>query len=555
MVPMALLGRIRWRLALAIAASAILPLLAATVLAGNIVRRTAERFYVPEIGARLDQSLGLYQELASAIKASMRHAADAIACRDSLKRAVKAHHETTIREELVQIIGEYPALVELSVEDDQGHVLASANRGRPVDRAREKQLELMRPLESEAPASLTVRLLFATDRARLDELASMGQFVESYRRIEQRRVQDERAYVSSFAVLLALTVLVAAGVGLWVARGPTVRLLTTATALKRVGEGDFSVRVPEAGRDEITDLARAFNRMVGEIESSRARIEYLQRIGAWQEMARRLAHEIKNPLTPILLAVQEVHRRCPDVPAFRQLVDETLGIVQDEVETLRRLVSEFSDFARMPQAQLQLADLAEFFRAQQRHFELLDEESGELEHTPSGTAEPQRDLRIQVESPEGAAPARFDAQMLTRAIVNLVRNAVQAITLANIKPGRITIRLRDAISSWVIDVQDNGPGIAEDLRQVIFDPYVTTKKTGTGLGLAIVKKIVVEHEGTILVESPQGGGTRIRIDLPKPDASQPPRSSPSTASIAIPVSRGVWPTPEPDPGSEPGADP
>ncbi len=113
-----------------------------------------------------------------------------------------------------------------------------------------------------------------------------------------------------------------------------------------------SVRVSEVGHDEISALARAFNRMLGEVETSRARIEYLQRISAWQEMARRLAHEIKNPLTPISSRVQEIHRRYQGRDAqFRRLLDTTLEVVEDEVGTLRRLVSEFSDFARLPQAQ------------------------------------------------------------------------------------------------------------------------------------------------------------------------------------------------------------
>src|SRR5690606_24292442 len=145
------------------------------------------------------------------------------------------------------------------------------------------------------------------------------------------------------------------------ARGVTTRVDELAEATERVAEGDLSVRVSERGSDEISDFARAFNKMLAEVESSRARIEYLQRIGAWQEMARRLAHEIKNPLTPIQLAVQEIHRRYPESnPEYQKLLDTSLEIVEDEVGTLRRLVSEFSNFARLPRAKLEPADLGEF---------------------------------------------------------------------------------------------------------------------------------------------------------------------------------------------------
>ena len=137
----------------------------------------------------------------------------------------------------------------------------------------------------------------------------MSQFVDTYKQVERRRESDEQSYVYAFAALLGITIVAAVGVGTLLARGVSSRLGELADATKRVGAGDLSIRVPEDGAAEIADLAGAFNRMLGEVEASRARIEYLQRIGAWQEMARRLAHEIKNPLTPIQLAVQEVHRR------------------------------------------------------------------------------------------------------------------------------------------------------------------------------------------------------------------------------------------------------
>src|SRR5690606_38022946 len=168
----------------------------------------------------------------------------------------------------------------------------------------------------------------------------------------------------AFAALLGITIVAAVGVGALLARGISSRLGQLASATGRVGAGDLNVRVPERGSDEIADFSRAFNRMVAEIETSRARIEYLQRIGAWQEMARRLAHEIKNPLTPIQLAVQEIHRRYSAGKSadYERLLDTTLEIVEDEVGTLRRLVSEFSDFARLPQAALETADLAQLLR-------------------------------------------------------------------------------------------------------------------------------------------------------------------------------------------------
>jgi nitrogen fixation/metabolism regulation signal transduction histidine kinase len=238
-------------------------------------------------------------------------------------------------------------------------------------------------------------------------------------------------------------------------------------------------------------------------------------------MARRLAHEIKNPLTPIQLAVQEVHRRCPaGNPVYQRLVDETLRIVEDEVETLRHLVSEFSNFARMPQAQLQLNDLGEFLRNQRGRLALPDAEESTSEEGTESIPPEASPIQVLVETPTPPSYAYFDSHMLKRAILNLVRNAVQAIAGSGREQGKVVVRLSDGDQQfWSLDVEDDGPGIPEDMRGVVFDPYVTTKKTGTGLGLAIVKKVIVEHGGTITVSASPAGGARMQIRLPKAGTS------------------------------------
>ena len=286
-----------------------------------------------------------------------------------------------------------------------------------------------------------------------------------------------------------------------------------AEATQRVGAGDLSVRVSERGTDEITDFARAFNRMLAEVESSRARIEYLQRIGAWQEMARRLAHEIKNPLTPIQLAVQEVHRRYHgDQAEYTKLLDTTLEIVQDEVGTLRRLVTEFSDFARLPQATLEEADLVEFLTAQRQRLLLADEEAQGGERESILDLDP--GVAVTIELPSAPAGVYLDRQMFRRALINLIRNAVEAVQELGKPGGQVKVGLVRAGDYWEVHVDDNGPGLDAALAAAIFDPYVTGKRDGTGLGLAIVKKIVVEHGGTVFAVAGPMGGARFTVRLP-----------------------------------------
>jgi two-component system, NtrC family, nitrogen regulation sensor histidine kinase NtrY len=270
--------------------------------------------------------------------------------------------------------------------------------------------------------------------------------------------------------------------------------------------------------------------MLGEMQESRARIEYLQRIGAWQEMARRLAHEIKNPLTPIQLAVQECHKKYPGSdPKFRALLDTTLEIVEEEVGTLRRLVGNFSSFARLPRAELLDASLRDFLRecAEQLGHLASERVDGLDEGDEDAVAFHGVDVRW--EMPDESFPVAIDRQMFRRVVVNLVRNAVEAVRAGvpaetdEGRRGHVLVRAERRGDGVSIVVEDDGPGVPEESRDRVFDPYVTTKPEGTGLGLAIVKKIVVEHHGWITVgKSERLGGAAFVVGLPFAHSPAPP---------------------------------
>ena len=517
---MAASGRIRRRLALAIVLTALIPLLAAVWLAESTVRATSAKYFIPDVGAHLDKSLGLYQELARNVKGLMRQEAAEIALRPGLRRAVGAGDQGALEAELKRAFVDHPSLVSLTVRDGDGKSLAEVKRDKPLDPAHENQLEVGKALTEGPGAEDGAQLLavFAADKSHFDELTEMSQFVDAYKQVERRRGADERSYLLAFTALLCITIIAAIGVGSLLARGVSRRIAELARATRLVGEGDLNIRVPEGGGDEIADLAGAFNRMLGEIESSRARIEYLQRISAWQEMARRLAHEIKNPLTPISLAVQEIHRRYTGSdPDYQRLVDTTLEIVEDEVGTLRRLVGEFSDFARLPQASLFRADLAEFLREQAARFGVrgADRDSSETALDELLSLDQVTDIEVEFAVPLGPCEALIDRQMLRRVLFNLVRNAAQALLSRRPEgPGRVRVSLAQDGDFWNLDVDDNGPGIPPELRETVFDPYVTTKDEGTGLGLSIVKKVVIEHGGTIRAGKSELGGARLRVRLP-----------------------------------------
>jgi nitrogen fixation/metabolism regulation signal transduction histidine kinase len=271
-------------------------------------------------------------------------------------------------------------------------------------------------------------------------------------------------------------------------------------AVRRLAAGDLAVQVdPGRSSDEVAGLARAFNTMVREVRESRDRIVYLEKISGWQEVARRLAHEIKNPLTPIKLAFQQLEARWQGSrareadPELGKVVKDAGEIVRDEVATLQRLVDEFSAFAKLPEVRPEPAELGEFVD------EFLRTSPQLLERAD-----------VEVVKASGACPVGLDRTLMRRVLSNLLLNAIEA------GPGRARIHLgvARARDRAVLTVADEGPGIDRAVRERIFDPYFTTKGTGTGLGLAIVKKIVLQHGGEIQVGDRPGGGASFSLVLP-----------------------------------------
>ncbi len=521
-------GKTERRLALAILLSAILPLLVAVLFANSLFKQASAIWFDPEVGQQLDRGVAVYKDYVKAIRDDMKHQADAIAADEVLREAATHHNTELVEAQLDALFPRFPSLVSLRIVDPEDNTLGSRDRGSPVNEAAERSLELRRPLGAD-PAAPQLVAIFAFDRQRLDELERSGAVVTNYHQLEASRGELYRGFLYAFAALLSITFLVTILLGTLLARGVTKRINRLAAAINLVAQGDLSVRVPVTGSDELTDLARTFNRMITEMGQSRARIEFLQRIGAWQEMAQRLAHEIKNPLTPIQLAVQECHRKyAGDDVRFRALLDTTLEIVEEEVATLRRLVGDFSNFARLPHVELKESSLREFLRE-------CSEQLGHLEETSVPGEGVDADLTANVDIswalPNEPLEAAIDRQMLRRVVVNLVRNAVQAIrdaapadalasSTAVIGHVRVSAAREEEGGSAIV-IEDDGPGVPEEARTRIFDPYFTTKTDGTGLGLAIVKKVVVEHGGAIDVGESKLGGARFVVHLPRSGVTPP----------------------------------
>ncbi len=521
-----MLGKTERRIALVILVTSILPLAAAVLLANLMLDNASSVWLRPDVDQQLERGIDLYKDYVRIVKEDMKHQTDAMVGDEALRGAARKRDAAGTAAAIDAIFPRSPRLASLTVEEglhlvdgDDGLIIAARDRGRPFDETTERRLPVRRALGPDGTGP-TLVATFAFDRRYEDELKQAGDVREIYTQLEKERAKVYAPAYEAFAALLGITVVVTFGLGFFLARGITRRINRLAVAINSVAAGDFDVRVPVTGSDELTELARVFNRMLGEMQQSRARIEYLQRIGAWQEMAQRLAHEIKNPLTPIQLAVQECHRKyAGDDVRFRGLLDTTLEIVEEEVGTLRRLVGNFSAFARLPHAELQEASLRDF----------LKECSGQLGHLGAELSEDgaddilvAHDVEVKWEVPVEAIPVAIDKQMLRRVLVNLVRNAVEAIRDARpakegAARGHVVVRAEPTADGVSLIVEDDGPGVPEGTRDRIFDPYFTTKAEGTGLGLAIVKKIVVEHNGSITARpSERLAGAAFVLTLPPP---------------------------------------
>ena len=314
------------------------------------------------------------------------------------------------------------------------------------------------------------------------------------------------------AVLASASGLLALLAGLWLSRRLSRPLEGLAEAASAVAAGARDRQVPElTGKDEVALLTQAFNQMTLDLADGEERLRQSERVAAWREIARRIAHEIKNPLFPIQMSIETLvkvwDRKHPD---FEEIFRESTQTILEEVARMKRIVTEFSDFARMPAprpATTELVDLA-----------------GQVVSLFRDTA-PEVHLRVL-----GAAPitAEVDPDQLRQALINLVKNGLEALRRgAEVAPpgGSLELRLETARDgSALIAVTDNGPGMDETTLQKLFVPYFTTKAEGTGLGLAIVHRIIAEHGGSIRVDSRPGTGTRFVIRLPKQAARAAPTS-------------------------------
>ncbi|MCF7796912.1 MAG: HAMP domain-containing protein [Lentisphaeria bacterium] len=301
--------------------------------------------------------------------------------------------------------------------------------------------------------------------------------------------RDLALYSAFILLFITLTVGGVFLISMNVITRPLVRLQA---AVEELSAGNFTIRVAESPRSPINALIRTFNNMVGELEESRRKLLQAQKDMVWREMAKIMAHEIKNPLTPIQLATQRLEHNYLQKPEnFEKVLTESTRVIHEEIASLQRLVRAFSEFAKMPALQTEPYDVVQ-----------------QLEEVANSF---QDEAELQFDS--GATPVFINADklQLRQVWTNLFQNAVLSRS-----PGRvceITISIGKQNGWTAVTIQDNGTGIPEENLEKIFQPYFTTRERGTGLGLAIVRRIIELHGGEISATSEFGSGTTFTIQL------------------------------------------
>ncbi len=243
--------------------------------------------------------------------------------------------------------------------------------------------------------------------------------------------------------------------------------------------------------EELLPLIEAYNQMVDKLDASTKQLIKMEKESAWGEMARQVAHEIKNPLTPMRLTIEHfIHTYDPDAPDRDIKLRQFGEMLMEQIDALNRIAQSFADYTRISDLKLEYDNIVEAIRNVVMLF-------------PND---------VELETREDEIYTYFDKTRLQQAFINLIRNSIQAAK--EDEKVKVKIRVYKQANKVFIEVEDNGTGIPDEILQHIFEPKFTTKSSGTGLGLSIVKKIVESHEGDIIVETYQGKGTKFILILP-----------------------------------------
>ena len=313
---------------------------------------------------------------------------------------------------------------------------------------------------------------------------------------KQRVLQDDVAdFMGNLLNVYVFLLLVAGSISIIVANSITKPITTIGENLKEIKLGNPNEPLEWRTNDEIGALISEYNRMILKLEHSAKLLARSEREGAWREMAKQVAHEIKNPLTPMKWSIQYLQRAFESKPEeIGPILNRVAHTLIEQIDTLAQIASEFSSFAKMPRAnnqQIKLNDLVESVH------DLFKEH---------------KNIDLLLSLPNEDFYVFADKNHLMRVLNNMIKNAVEAIPKS--RRGKVEVSLYKMGAMAIIQVEDNGEGIPEDMQSKVFVPNFTTKNSGTGLGLAISKNIIESVNGKIYFETEKDIGTNFYVELP-----------------------------------------
>ncbi len=490
------MGRFDRKIILILFFTSIVPLLFSGYLVNRLLEETLSFGINRQINQGLQEVTDLYREMFRLRKLYYRLQADALT--NDIRMSRKSYAGK--KEDLVKFLKKYmidnPWFEKIRVADRQNTILEIKADQTFLD-SQWRKMTINRvippPEEKYLLQKLHAEITFVINRSHFNKFSRSGELTEIYKVFTSNLDNIKKGYAYGFFVAFGLVIMAVFLLGMFIARTITRRMAILSAATRRVSKGDLDFQVEVKGQDELSQLMRSFNMMVNELKENRDKIVYLEKVSGWQEIARRLAHEIKNPLTPINLAIQQVQGKYNGRdPKFTKLLNEAVDIISEEINSLKTLVQEFSEFAKLPDVNSTQESLKEFIDDFLLAYNYFSQQA-----------------EIVCEVPPHIE-AGLDRLLFKRVLYNLISNSIQANS--GRKPN-IRIYAFTENSNLVIGIEDDGPGIPEKYRKKIFDPYFTTKETGTGLGLAIVKKIVLQHQGEIILRQNKTGGTTFLISL------------------------------------------
>jgi len=481
---------LRARMLLLMALLALVPGIFAVIVTRQIVVQSLE--------------LSLSGELDRAVETGLRHSAQLY--RSERERFRAAAARWAVAEERAQgsvdaLIAELRALRPLEINDeDRVELIGPEGQRHPLQSA-EDSVEVRE--SGDAPATMTasvslphswrLELTRATDPTWRADAAQLQQSLQLLRVAHSERSQLERSYWVPFMLIYGLTLLFALGSAWQIGRGITVPVSRLVEATERVGKGDWTTQVATGSGAELRRLTDGFNAMVRTLDAQSQRLVDLEKMSGWREMARTLAHEVKNPLTPIQLTVEEMRQRYRgDDAEYAELLDECTRIVVEEVESLRNVVQRFREFSRPVELRPVPSDLNRLL---------------------ADVAAMQKDLQCSTELDASIGEIEIDSDRIRQMLMNLAENARNALE------GRddAALRLFSRADGETVEIrlEDNGPGIPQAEWERVFEPYRSGRAGGLGLGMALSKGIVLAHHGEIHVEESREGGAAIVLRIPR----------------------------------------